>query len=403
MTATRHTNNFDFSELHKRMDWYVNQDLIPFAITAVLKGKEMVDLSFHGKADKEKGRPLNSATILRMHSSTKIACSVAAMMLWEENKFDLDDPINLYLPDFSDMRVLRGDAKDIDDNEPASGPIRINQVMSHTAGFSYGFLEPNSIIDKAYNAARLNPMTSGSTLTLKSLCEELGKLPLVYHPGESWRYSFATDVLAHLIEVISGQTFDQFLRERLFEPLGMIDTDFWVPENKIERLSSMYLPTDPMDPMSAAPNLMDSSANPRNTERPSFLSGGSGLFSTFEDYLRFTRMIIEKGSLNNIQIIKPETLDLMLTNQCAPGVGVSFPVWKMSDTTFGLGFALKNKPARGEPDTASGEFHWGGMGGTHFWWSPNADITGICMTQRMPAFWHPFSRDFKKMVYNIVT
>ncbi|MDC1018467.1 serine hydrolase [Pseudomonadales bacterium] len=136
--------------------------------------------------------------------------------------------------------------------------------------------------------------------------------------------------------------------------------------------------------------------------RASFkLSGGGGLFSTLSDYLSFTRMILNQGSLGDANILKPDTLALMRTNQCAEGVGVNFPMWDMPDTTFGLGFALKNRPADGEPESAAGEYHWGGMAGTHFWWSPNANITGICMTQRMPAFWHPFSQDFKRLAYKI--
>lgn len=394
-------SDLDFSELHDRMQWYVDEGVIPFANTVVLRGDAVVDAHFYGGFDMESDRPLTEDAIFRMHSSTKIATSVAAMMLWEEGKFALDDPVAKYIPAFEDMRVLRPDAADISDTEPARDAIRINQILSHTAGLSYGFVEPDSLIDKAYNQNDVNPMTRGSTMTLETLCNSLGELPLVYQPGSFWRYSFATDVTARLIEVLSGQRFDEFLKQRIFDPLGMIDTDFYVPEDKLDRFTTMYLPSDPLDQMSPCAGPMDSPSSTTNGQMPSFLSGGGGLMSTLVDYLAFTRTIINGGTHNGTSIIKPETLALMRTNQCADGVIVNFPMWTMPGTTFGLGFALKGEPAPGEPDSAVGEFHWGGMAGTHFWWSPNANITGICMTQRMPGFWHPFSHDFKRFAYKI--
>lgn len=391
----------DFTELHERMDWYVNEGVIPFVSTLVLKGDDVLDQSFHGSADHASEQPLNAETLFRMHSSTKIVCSIAAMTLWEQGRFKLDDPLEKFIPEFGDMQVLKANAATIDETEPALSSIRVNQIMSHTAGFSYGFIEPNSVIDTAYNAQAINPFAPGSEMTLESMCQALGKLPLVYEPGTFWRYSFATDVLARLIEVISGQRFDAYLKETIFEPLKMHDTDFYVPEEKLDRLSTMYLPDDMLDSMSPCSLPMDSKESPTNSNLPSFLSGGGGLFSTLSDYLSFTRMILNQGSLGDANILKPDTLALMRTNQCAEGVGVNFPMWDMPDTTFGLGFALKNRPADGEPESAAGEYHWGGMAGTHFWWSPNANITGICMTQRMPAFWHPFSQDFKRLAYKI--
>jgi CubicO group peptidase (beta-lactamase class C family) len=244
-------------------------------------------------------------------------------------------------------------------------------------------------------------MMPGSALTLETLCDGLGQLPLCYQPGTFWRYSLATDVTARLIEVLSGKRFDEFLKARLFDPLGMVDTDFFVPTEKIGRFSTMYLPADPMDPMSACAGPMDAPETTANGARPTFLSGGGGLMSTLVDYLAFSKMIANNGRHNGTTIIRPETLALMRTNQCAPGVGVNFPMWNMPGTTFGLGFALKDEPADGEPASAAGEYHWGGMAGTHFWWSPKSNISGICMTQRMPGFWHPFSHDFKRLAYEI--
>jgi CubicO group peptidase (beta-lactamase class C family) len=401
VTITVKKTELDFTELHERMQWYVDQKIIPFANTLVMQGDEVVDVQFYGDADMESSQTLNESSIFRVHSSTKIVCSIAAMMLWEEGKFSLDDPLEKYIDAFKDMKVLKKNAVDINDTEAAGDSIRIRQILSHTAGFSYGFIDPESTIDSSYLENGLNPLDPSSKLTLESLCATLGNLPLAYQPGSNWRYSLATDVTARLVEVLSGQRFDEFLKERIFTPLGMTDTDFFVPEEKRDRLTTMYLPSDPLDAMSQLAGAMDSAPTTANGERPDFLSGGGGLMSTLSDYLSFTRMIINDGMHNGVTLIKPATLALMRTNQCANGIGVNFPMWSMPDTTFGLGFALKNKPAKDEPDNAAGEFHWGGLAGTHFWWSPNANITGICMTQRFPAFWHPFSHDFKTLTYKI--
>ena len=401
MTIETKSTDLDFTPLHERLQSYVDEGVIPFANSLVLKGTDVVDLKFYGNVDMEGGNPLTEDAIFRMHSSTKMVCSVAAMMLWEEGKFALDDKLEKFIPDFADMQVLRAGAAEIDDTEAAHDSIRINQILSHTAGLSYGFIEPESTIDKAYNQVGANPMAPADGMTLESLCGALGQLPLAYQPGSFWRYSLATDVTARLIEVISGQRFDEFLKERIFAPLNMVDTDFYVPAEKQDRLTTLYLPADPLDQMSPCAAPMDAPGNTTTGALPSFLSGGGGLMSTLTDYLAFTRMIINEGEYAGNTLIKPETLALMRTNQCADGVGVSFPMWSMPNTTFGLGFALKEKAGDGEPETAVGESHWGGMAGTHFWWAPKANLTGICMTQRMPGFWHPFSHDFKKLAYEI--
>ena len=396
-------NHLDFSELHERMQWYVDEGIIPFCNTLIMQGTDVVDVSFHESADRRPGhqsaRPLSADSIFRMHSSTKIATSIAAMMLYEEGRFALDDPLTAYLPEFDNMTVLKAGATGIEDTEPATGAILIKQILSHTAGLSYGFVEPESIIDQAYTAANISPLAPAPDMTLESLCASLSNLPLAFQPGSWWRYSFATDVTARLVEVLSGQRFDSFLKARIFDPLNMVDTDFCVPEAKLPRFTTMYNPSDPLDPMSGD---LKPGSNPYEGARSgSFLSGGGGLMSTLVDYLTFLTMIIRVGGGDTQQLIQPETLALMRTNQCADGVIVNFPFWDMPGTVFGLGFALKQQAAAGEPDTAINEYHWGGLAGTHLWISPLANIAGICMTQRMPAFWHPFSHDFKRLAYQI--
>ncbi len=390
--------DLDFSPLHERMQWYIDENIIPFCTSLVMQGTDIVDVAYLGGGTEES--IVEPDSIFRMHSSTKIATSVLAMMLFEEGRFALDDPIETYLPELAERDVLAPEASSVNAVEPAHDSIRISQLLSHSAGLSYGFIEPDSTIDKAYNAADLNPLAIRS-MTLESLCQRLGELPLAYQPGTSWRYSFATDVIARLVEVLSGQRFDQFMAERLLEPLSMIDTDFWVPEDKRDRYTTMFDPADPLKPME--PGLTPLPHEPITEGPPSFLSGGGGLMSTLVDYLRFIQMLVDGGQRDGQRFLLPETLELMRTNQLAPGVGVRFPMWHMPDTVFGLGFALKEAPADGEPESATGEYHWGGMAGTHFWMAPRAGITGVCMTQRMPGFWHPFSRDFKRLAYTIAS
>ncbi|MBV1879500.1 MAG: beta-lactamase family protein [Pseudomonadales bacterium] len=394
-------HNLDFSELHQRMQWYVDQEIIPCCNTLILQGTDVVDVKTYGPIDHETNRPLAEDSIFRMHSSTKMVTSIAAMVLLEEGKFRLDDPLEKHLPEFADMKVLKPGATAIDDVTPVANSIKVNQILSHSAGFSYGFIEPDSVIDKAYGEAGINPLVGGGKLTLQTLSEKLSVLPLAYEPGSFWRYSLGTDITARLIEVLSGQSFDEFLKERIFSPLSMNDTDFYVPKQKQDRFTTMYVPTNQLDPMASGYAKMDDPYAGQYSQPTSFLSGGGGLVSTLVDYLAFARMLVNGGEWNGQRIVSAETLGLMRVNQLASGVGVNFPFWEFKDTSFGLGFGLKEKPADGEPDSAVGEYHWGGMAGTHIWMSPKANITGICMTQRMPAFWHPFSHDFKRLAYKI--
>ncbi|MFL2526110.1 MAG: serine hydrolase domain-containing protein [Candidatus Azotimanducaceae bacterium] len=393
-------SEFDFTEIQGRMQFYVDTGILSCCSTLLMKGSEVIDYRTFGVMDLEDERPLQKDAIYRMYSNTKIVTSVALMSLYEQGAFELTDPLSNYIPSFGNAMVLKSGAQSVKDIEASSSPIRINHLLSHSAGLSYGFIEPNSIIDQAYNSAGINALGQ-SSMDLEELCDLLSHQPLAYEPGTSWRYSFATDVCARLVEVISGKPFDVFLQERIFGPLDMEDTGFWVPEAKMDRFISIYAPIDLFDPMK--PGLVkaeDISSGPYSS-KPKFLSGGGGLVSTVADYLSFLKMIVSGGAHNGVRILRPETLDLMRTNQLAQDVGVSFPMWSMPGTVFGLGFALKQRLDEGEPDGALNEYHWGGMAGTHSWMSPTQNITGFCLTQRMPGFWHPFSHEFKALCYKI--
>ena len=393
-------SGLDFSPIHDRLSFYVDEGILSCANSLIMRGTDVIDFQRFGYMDLESQAPLAEDAIYRMYSNTKIVTSVAAMQLHEQGAFGLDDPVADYIPAFADMQVLKADAESAADVEPAAEPMRIRHILSHSAGLSYGFIEPQSMIDQAYAAAGIDTLSDFS-LTLESLCEKLGALPLAYHPGTQWRYSFATDLVARLVEVVSGKRFDDYLKTHIFEPLAMHDTDFWVPPEKTDRFTTMYAPTDFLDPMKPGLVKVDDAQDGSYTRKRALLSGGGGLVSTVQDYLAFIRMIVNGGTWQDARILSPETLSLMRTNQLPAGIGVNFPFWDMPGTVFGLGFALKAQLAEGEPAGMLNEYHWGGMAGTHTWMAPEAGITGMCMTQRMPGFWHPFSHEFKALAYGI--
>lgn len=380
------------------MRWYVAEGILPCVQTRLMVGTEVVHESRTGFMSLTTQEPLRDDAIFRIYSNTKIVTSIALMMLHEENLFELDDPLSKHLPEFADMTVVDSDAASINDARPCERPILIRHVLSHTAGLSYGFLDPTGVVDSAYAALGIGAFSA--TLTLEDLCDRLAQVPLCSEPGTEWRYSFATDVCARLVEVLSGQQFDDFLKLRILDPLDMDDTSFWVPEAKADRFTTMYTPVNPLDPMLPGLAELDSAIDGRDNQPRNLLSGGAGLVSTMDDYSRFITMIISGGEWNGSRLVQPETLHLMRTNQIPPDAKVGLGRAKMTNTGFGLGFALKLAPNPDETSDVIGEYHWGGMAGTHSWMSPESGLTGLCFTQRLPAFHHPFSQDFRRLAYN---
>ncbi len=383
--------------MHAAMQKWIDDDYLAGASAVVMHAGEIVDEVYWGLRDREENLPMTSDTICRIYSNTKVITSVAAMTLFEAGKFKLDDPIADYLPQLRQLKVVRRGATTADEVEDLIAPPTVRQLFCHNAGFSYGWIQ-ESVIDSALLAADvLNP-----GIDLATMVDRLAGLPLAYQPGARFQYSVSTDVLARLVEVWSGKRFSDYLKSTILEPLGMPDTDFYVPAYKHARFAANYIPVDPMDPMKPglfpAPDaLMGSYLEPRALE-----SGGAGLVGTLRDYTRFIQMIIGGGAAHGVRILRPETVAMMHTNQLPPGVGIQIANWEMPGTVFGLGFAIKTQPAEGEPDLAIDEYHWGGVAGTHSWIAPRADIAAIVFAQRLPGFWHPFSHDFKRRVYQAI-
>jgi CubicO group peptidase (beta-lactamase class C family) len=397
MTAAKMLRQFDFTGMHSAMQKWIDDGFLAGASAIVMHSGAIVDEAYWGLRNREENLPMTSDTICRIYSNTKVITSVAAMTLFEAGKFELDDPIAKYLPQLRQLKVVRKGATAADDVEDLVSAPTVRQLFCHNAGFSYGWIQ-ESVIDGALLAADvMNP-----NIDLATMVDRLAEVPLAYQPGARFQYSVSTDVLARLVEVWSGARFSDYLKSTILKPLGMHDTDFYVPTQKHARFAANYVPVDPMDPLKPGLNPAPDSLLGGYLEPRALESGGGGLVGTLRDYTRFIQMIIGNGAAHGVRILRPETVAMMHANQLPAGVGIQIAGWSMPDTVFGLGFAIKTKPAAGEPDIAIDEYHWGGVAGTHSWIAPRADIAAIVFTQRLPGFWHPFSHDFKRCVYEAV-
>jgi CubicO group peptidase (beta-lactamase class C family) len=387
---------YDFTQAHAAMQRYVDGNLLSGVSSAVLVGRELVDVNYAGWADKEAQTPLRADHIFRVFSNTKLVTSCAALLLFEEGKFKLDDPIEKYIPQLGNRKVLRPDAASLDQTEPAKSSITIRHLMSHSSGLSYGYFDPGSLIFKALNERGVhNPMT-----TLAQMVDVLAGLPLIYHPGTSWEYSLAIDVVARLVETISGQTFDKFIQARIFDPLGMVDTGFVVPEKDQGRLVAYYAGADLMEPMKPGLTRTDNAPFPGAYLRPiARLNGGGGLVSTLPDMVALIRSLLPGGPT----LLKPETIALMMTNQLPDGQWIRFALMgEQPGKAHSLAGGLILKPSPFDHPDAAGELYWGGVAGTQWWISPKKNIAGVMMTQRQMAFIHPFVFEFKRLAYEAV-
>jgi CubicO group peptidase (beta-lactamase class C family) len=340
------TTGYDFRPAHAAMQRYVDGNLLSGFSSAVLVGRDLVDVKCMGWADKEARIPLRLDHIFRVFSNTKLMTSCAALLLFEEGRFQLDDPIERFIPQLTSRRVLRPGAISLDQTEPAVRPITIRHLMSHSSGLSYGLLDPDTLIFNAYNARKVvNPAT-----TLAQMMDVLADLPLVFHPGTSWEYSVATDVLARLVEVISGQRFDAFLQSRILGPLGMADTGFVASDRN--RLVAFYTGADPINPMKPGLTRADDAPYPGAYLRPvPRQSGGSGLVSTLPDMVALIRSLLPGGPT----LLKPDTIELMMTNQLPAGMWIRFAAYgELQGKGHGLAGALILQPSAFDHQDARG-------------------------------------------------
>jgi CubicO group peptidase (beta-lactamase class C family) len=380
-------------EIHAVARRYVDEGKLAGVVTAIARRGRLAQLDAVGMADLEAGRPMRTDAIFRIHSMTKPIASVAAMMLWEEGRFGLDDPVSKFVPELRGLRVFAGESEDgLVLVEPEREPS-VRDLLRHTSGLGAGW-HPDSPVDALYRKQGARDRDG----TLQDLVEKLARIPLHEQPGTRWRYGVSTDVLGLLIERVSGERLDAFLRRRIFEPLRMPDTGFSVPAPELPRLAASYGPAE-----GGGLRLLESPAASRYASPPSFLSAGGGLVSTAMDYLRFAQMLLNGGELDGVRLLRPETVALMTRNQLPDSaVPIDFGFEQVPDfpgTGFGLGFSVRVDLSHPELAGSLGEYGWGGAASTRFWVAPREQLIGLVMTQLMPDFTWPIDQEVKALGY----
>lgn len=386
-------NRYHFSPIRKAMQAYVDKEILAGVSSAVLRGRDLVYLDCVGWADKENDIVLRPDHLFRVFSNTKLITSIAVLMLMESGKLKLDDAIENYLPQLANRRVLKAGTSDINDTEAAKSSITIRHLLCHSSGLSYGWMDKNSTLYQPYQKLRVFQALS----PLADLINALQELPLAFHPGTAWEYSIASDVLARLVEVVSGENFDFFLQKNILDPLEMIDTSFVIPTDKQPRLTAYYSGSDPLNKLQRGLQRQDNSPYPGAYLKPvARLSGGAGLVSSLPDMLALMRSFMPDG----LTLLTPETQAMMMQNHLPDGVGIAFPgVGNFPNKGFGFGGAVLLQASSSDPAGSAGEFEWGGIAGTHWWISPRHNVAGLTMAQRQMSFWHPYTFEFKKLVY----
>lgn len=375
---------------------YVDDGRLPGVQTLVSRRGELVHRDRYGVTDVETGAPVAEDTLYRLYSMTKPVTSVALMMLYEEGALLLEDPVGRWLPELADLRVWVDGTADDPVTRPLEAPLTVHHVLTHTSGLTYGFQYAHPV-DELYRREDLGTFGVPS-YDLDECLARLGRQPLLFEPGTRWNYSMSTDVGGALVERISGMPLDAFLRTRVFEPLGMVDTGFVAPEADLDRCSALYActPSTPMLPMAPARSM---------TRPPTLLSGGGGLVGTADDYLRFCHMLLGGGALDGVRLLSPRTLRLMTTNHLPGGRTLNemgqttFSEVTMEGTGFGLGFSVLLDPAANRSLGSPGLSAWGGAASTAFWVDPAEELAVVFMTQLLPSTTYPLRRHLQAGVY----
>jgi CubicO group peptidase (beta-lactamase class C family) len=374
---------------------YVDDGRLPGWLVLVSRRGEIAHLSAYGARDLASGAPVQTDTLFRIYSMSKPITSVAAMMLYEEGAFELTDPVSRFIPSFADMRVYEQGMAINPITRPAAEPVRIWHLLTHTAGLVYGF-QNVSVVDEIYRDAGFGRGVPRG-LDLAATVDRLAGLPLLFEPGTQWNYSVATDVLGRLVEVLSGQSLDRFLEERIFAPLGMTDTGFSIGAGDADRMASLYTPGPdgravPVDMHGAA------------LRQPRVLLGGAGLISSAGDYHRFTQMLLRGGELDGVRLLSPRTVAYMTRNHLPGDADLEefgrsgFAEVAYRGIGFGLGFAVVQDAARTKTLVSEGEYNWGGAASTAFWVDPVEQVTVVFMTQLLPSNAHRLRTRLKQLV-----
>lgn len=387
---------------------YIATGKLAGTVTQVWRRGALALNSVLGLADRERDVPLAEDSIFRIYSMSKPITSVAVMMLVEQCKIALDDPVSKYIPAWEKLGVYAGGLLESFQTRAPARPMLVVDLLRHTSGLTYGFHQ-NTNVDAAYRQLKVGGIATDGTLD--EMIDKLATLPLEFSPGDAWNYSVATDVLGYIVGKVSGMPFEVFLKERIFDPLGMVDTAFYVPEDKISRFCACYAvgALGSKVVASQGPELQDDPRTSPYLKPPTFISGGGGLVSTAADYMRFARMLLQGGELDGVRLLGPKTLALMTANHLPGGLDLPrlsrsmFSEAAYEGVGFGLGFATTIAPASTLIPGSAGDFFWGGAASTFFWVDPREDLIVVFLTQLLPSSAYPARRQLRTLVYSAIT
>jgi CubicO group peptidase (beta-lactamase class C family) len=380
---------------------YIDTGKIAGALTVIARRGEVAHFSPLGLADVARKTPVREDTIFRLYSMTKPLTSVAFMTLIEKGLVALDDPVHRVIPEWKNLGVYNGGFMETFRTTRTARPMLMVDLLRHTSGLTYGFQQTTNV-DAAYRKLQVGER-SGET-TLDDMVRQLSSVPLEFSPGTAWNYSVSTDILGYLVGKISGQTFNEYIRSVILQPLGMSDTDFYVPSSKQPRLGACY---------SANPKggftLFDDPEKSTYLRMPTLLSGGGGMVSTASDYLQFCRMLLNGGTLDGAQVLSPKTIQLMTLNHLPDGKDLPalsrslFSEVTYNGVGFGLGFAVTLDNTLTMLPGSVGDYSWGGAASTYFWIDPKEALITIFMAQLLPSTTYPIRRELRTLVYSAFT
>jgi CubicO group peptidase (beta-lactamase class C family) len=396
------------ARIRPAVEKHISDVKVAGAVTLVARQGQVVHHECVGLMDREHNKPMQPDTIFRIYSMTKPLTCTALMTLYEKGEFQLYDPVAKFIPAFQDLKVYAGgegsDVKLVD----LERPVTVRDLLTHTSGLTYHFLEYGPV-EQMYREAQVC-----SQKPLSEFVADVLKMPLAFQPGTAWRYSYAHDVAAYLVEVMSGQPVDVYLRENLFEPLGMVDTGYYVPQGKVDRLAAMYGTGDCLEPdmtttrwyedaAVAGGRLIATSTDSLESAPHNVFRGGHGLVSTAQDYYRFCQMLLDGGELEGNRILGRKTVELMVTNHLIPEMmpyeigGVYSPGYG-----YGLGFSVLMDVGQCQVPGSEGVYGWGGAASTSFWIDPQEKFIGVQMAQFQPSGFHPIGDDFEVAAYQAI-
>jgi len=346
----------------------VDQGRVAGVVTMVARHGKVIEFEATGKRDIAANLPMQKDSIFRIYSMTKPITGVAMMMLFEEGKWQLNDPVAKYIPEFADLKVYGTDANGNVALKDQVHPVTMRELMSHTGGFTYGYFS-NTPVDKLQREADILNVNN----TLEEMIKRVAKLPLNAQPGSEWHYSISVDIQGYIVQKLSGMPFEEFLEKRIFKPLNMVDTGFYVPADKLKRLAEFY-----SYGKDGRLEVVRGGLNHDFSAKPALSSGGGGLVSTAADYMRFCQMLLNGGKLDGVRLISPRSVELMRTNVLPPGMQTPW-----SGEGFGLDFGVYTDVVAAGGYYGRGTYYWGGAAGTWFWIDPTDELIVIGMIQQV--------------------